>query len=224
MTEPRTLSLLYDAIEEEYAWRITELSNFRNSVLSAAGRAQKGMIRAGIALLYAHWEGFIKKTADLYYSFVSYQNCTIAELSDCFVSIALRSEIEYLQTAKKLSVHNTVVKSFFEREHKQANLSASSPIRTANLKYDIFEDVCIMIGVSIDYFHDRYRRGGFDTDIKQVIDDGLVKRRNSIAHGDYLDVDEKEYKYLYDIIVNGLLYNFKEAIYISAQNKSYRRI
>jgi hypothetical protein len=80
-----------------------------------------------------------------------------------------------------------------------------------------------MIGISISNFHEKYKRGGFDTDIKQVIDKDLVERRNFVAHGDFLPISEKEYKELYDIIVNGLLYNFKDEICIAAQNQSYKK-
>jgi len=223
MTEPRTLELLYDAIEAEYAWRITELSNFRSSVLSAIGKAQDGMIRAGVALLYAHWEGFVKKTADLYYSFVRYQKCTLFELNDCFVSIALRSKLDLLLTSKKLTVHNDLIKSFLDEKDKEVNFSSSSPIRTSNLKYDIFEDVCIMIGIEMSSFHRRFTSKGFDRDIQKTIDNDLVDRRNSIAHGNYLQIEVSDYKQLYNVIVNGILYTFKESIMDMAQNKSYKR-
>ncbi len=56
MTKPKTITLLYEAIEKEYGWRITELSNYKNSMLLSKGKAQEGMLRAGIALLYAHWK------------------------------------------------------------------------------------------------------------------------------------------------------------------------
>lgn len=223
MKDPRTTTLLYEAIEEEYSWRIKELSQFKSSTLSAKGGAQKGMIRAGIALLYAHWEGFIKKVADLYYEFVSYQNCRLKELSDCFVSIVLRGEIERLQESRKMKIHNEVMNMFFERQDQTANFSKTSPFRTSNLKYELFEDVCIMIGVKVTSFHERYKRSGYDWDIQKTIDKDLVERRNSVAHGDYISVTEKEYKELYDVIINGLLRTFKEAVMDAAQNKQYKR-
>lgn len=222
MSEPRTLELLFECIENEYQWRIKELSIFRNTILSTNGKQQEGMIRAGVALLYAHWEGFIKKCSDLYYKFVSYQNCTISELSDCFISIALRSEIELLQNTKKLTLHNTIVNIFFTKQNKKANFSSTNPIKTSNLRYHVFEDVCLMIGIDIDNFHKRYSSVGFDRNIEKTIND-LVDKRNFIAHGDYLPIKEKEFKDLYNIIVNGLLYNFKEVIMDSAQNNLFKR-
>lgn len=222
MIEPRTLTLLHEAIAKDYAWRITELSNFKNSILLSNSKAQEGMLRAGIALLYAHWEGFVKKISDLYYEFVSYQNLKIEELNDAFVGIALRSEIELLLQSKKLIQHSKLVKILLDEKKKEAWFSSNSPIKTSNLKYEVFEDVCTLIGIDPSVFEERYRVS-FDRSIKLTIDEDLVKRRNTIAHGEFLTISVTEYKNLYQIIVNGFLYNFKEIIMDAAQTKNYIR-
>jgi MAE_28990/MAE_18760-like HEPN len=222
-TAPKTLLLLNDAIAAEYKWRIIELSNFKSTVLELNPERQKSLIRAGVALLYAHWEGFVKKVADLYYEFVGYQRCTLAELNDCFVSIALKQEMELLQNTKKLSIQNEVLKIFFEKQNTVPHFAAASPIRTANLKYDIFEDVCILIGIDIENFKNKYRRSGKNRDIQKTIDKDLVEKRNYIAHGDYLPIGIKEYTELYDFVVNGMLYHFKEEVLESAINEAYKR-
>lgn len=222
MIEPRTITLLYESIEKEYAWRITELSNFKNSVLLSRGTAQSGMLRAGVALLYAHWEGFVKKISDLYYEFVSFQNLKIQELNDAFVGIVLRNEIELLLKSRKLLRHTQLIKILFEQKQKEAYFSSSSPIRTSNLKYSVFQDVCIMIGIEPSIFESRYKVS-FDRNIELTIDEDLVKRRNVIAHGEYLSISIEEYKNLYQTVVNGFLYNFKEIIMDAAQSRSYLR-
>lgn len=223
MIEPRTPTLLYEAIEKDYSWRISELSNFKNSIAFAKGKAKEGMIRAGVTLLYAHWEGFVKKIADLYYQFVSFQNLKIEELNDAFVSIALRSEISKLLNSKKLKQHQTLVKALFEVKDKEAHFSQISPIKTANLNFDIFEDVCVLIGIEPSTFLERYRKS-FERNIELTIDEDLVKRRNTIAHGEYLSIKEEEFKILYDVVINGFLYNFKEIIMDAVQSKKYARI
>jgi hypothetical protein len=43
-------------------------------------------------------------------------------------------------------------------------------------------------------------------------DEDLVGQRNRIAHGEYLPVSIEEFKKLYDIVVNGFLFNFKEIV------------
>lgn len=224
MNEPRTLTLLYESIEREYAWRITELSNFRAYTLQTSNKnkAKNGMIRAGVALLYAHWEGFIKKSADLYCQFVAFQGKTIGELNNSFVSIVLRGELENLQKSKRLIIHTSIINKILNSQNSIANFSNSSPIRTSNLRYDIFEDICLLIGVSIDAFHERYRQK-YDRDIQKTINNDLVDQRNSIAHGEFLLISEEEYKELYNVIVKGIMYSFKELIMDSAYNKQYLR-
>lgn len=222
MTEPRTITLLYESIEKEYAWRITELSNFKNSVLLSKGKAQTSMLRAGVALLYAHWEGFIKNISDLYYQFVSLQKLKIEELSDAFVGIVLRNEIGLLLNSKKLLQHTQLIKILFEEKQKQAYFSSTSPIKTSNLKYNVFEDVCVMIGIEPAIFESKYKLS-FDRNIELTIDEDLVNKRNAIAHGEKLSISTEEYKGLYQIVVNGFLYNFKEIVMDAAQSKKYIR-
>jgi len=220
MKDVRTLSELYDLIEKDYAWRITELSNYRSFVIQSKGKSKEPMLRAGVALLYAHWEGFIKNGADLYYSFVSNQSKKLNEYSNSFISISLRSQLETMSSTKKLSLHNSVIETFFDKADLAPNFSSSSPIRTSNLKFEIFEDVCLMLGIGIDEFHERYKRN-FDRNIALIINEDLLTKRNKIAHGNYLLIDEKEFKQLYDVVINGLLYNFKELLMDCAQNKKY---
>ncbi len=223
MKKIRNLSELFENIEKEYAWRITELSSYRNIAMSETGKRLESLIRAGVTLLYAHWEGFIKESADLYYSFVINQSHQLNELNNSFVSIALRSEINDLQNSKKLKIHNSVIHSFYNENNKVPDFSFTSPIRTSNLKFEIFEDVCLMIGININEFHIRYKSKGFDRELEKYIDETLLNQRNTIAHGNYLKIDKTEFKEIYDVIVNGLLYSFKELIMDCAQNKKYLR-
>lgn len=221
--EPRTLSYLYDLIEEDYKWRIIELSNFRSALLLERNeKAQKAKIRAGIALLYAHWEGFVKQLSNWYYEFVGFQTVTVEELNDSFASIILRGALNTLEKSNKLKDHQKVVKTFFEEMHKQAFFSSTSPIRTSNLKYEVLEDVCVLLGIEPDEFEKRYKRK-FDRSIQLTIDEDLVGQRNSIAHGEFLPVEIDDFKKLYDIVVNGFLYNFKEIVMDCANNKKYLR-
>lgn len=222
--EPRTLTFLYELIEKEYAWRITELSNYRSSLITEQNeKAQKAKIRAGVALLYAHWEGFVKQLANLYYEFVSFQSLNISDLSDSFASIILRSELNTLGSSNKIKDHQRVINLIFEGMNNTAYFSSNSPIKTSNLKFDIFEDVCILLGINPIEFDSRYKRK-FDRNIQLTIDEDLVGQRNSIAHGEYLPISIEEYKKLYDIVVNGFLFNFKEIVMDCASNKKYLRI
>lgn len=223
MNEPRTLTLLYELMEAEYSWRIVELSNFKSSlVIENNDKAKRAKIRAGVTLLYSHWEGFVKRAADLYYQFVGFQNLKLEELNNAFVSISLRSELNLFQDSKKLSLHNQIIKTLIDEKNKIATFSTQSPIRTSNLNFSIFEDVCVLLAIDTSEFEKRYKRS-FDRNIQLTIDEDLVARRNTIAHGNYLPVSFDDFIKLYDIVVNGFLYNFKEIIMDCAQTKKYIR-
>lgn len=221
--EPKTPTYLYELVEKDYAWRISELSNYRSALLIEQNeKAQKAKIRAGVALLYAHWEGFIKQVANRYYEFVSFQSHNISELSDSFASIILRAELNTLESSNKIKDHQRVINMIFEGMNKTAYFSSKSPIKTSNLKFEIFEDVCILLGINPIEFESRYKRK-FDRNIQLTIDEDLVGQRNSIAHGEYLPISIEEFKKLYDIVVNGFLFNFKEIVMDCASNKKYLR-
>ncbi len=219
----RCLIELNQAIEKDYAWRIIELSNYRSSLNSEKNvKAQKAKLRAGVALLYSHWEGFVKHICDLYYQYVRFQGLNLSELNDTFYAISLKNSLNTFKETKKLKLYKEFIKSIINGSENKAILSSSNPIKTANLSYDIFEDICILIGIEMTEFEVRYKRG-FDRSIRLTIDEDLVNRRNCIAHGEYLPIDLNEFMKLYDIIVNGFLFNIKEIVMDSAQNKKYLR-
>jgi MAE_28990/MAE_18760-like HEPN len=60
-------------------------------------------------------------------------------------------------------------------------------------------------------------------EIKEVIiDEKLLKRRNAIAHGEYLSLDREEYQQLHDEML-GMMENFRTQIENNAIQKLYLR-
>ena len=222
-TDTKTVSGCYQLIEKEYKWRIIELSNYKSSLLSERNeKAIKSKVRAGVTLLYAHWEGFIKQIASYYYEYVSYQSLKLEELNDTFISIVLRNELKTIQNSNKIKDHTKAIQLIFDGKNKVAYFSSNPPIKTGNLKYEVFEDICQLLGVGIEEFELRYRRR-FTRSVQLTIDEDLVKRRNLVAHGEYLPVSLEDFKELYDVVVNGFLFTFKELVMDSIYKKKFRR-
>lgn len=71
----RTKAELQQCIDDDLIWRRRELFNIRAAIEDAQGNAPKqaALLRAGVALLYAHWEGFVKRCGTHYLEFVSNQ-------------------------------------------------------------------------------------------------------------------------------------------------------
>ena len=59
----RTINELQDALDSTLSWRRVELSALKGMIEQHESRSQslpagRSLRRAGIAMLYAHWEGF----------------------------------------------------------------------------------------------------------------------------------------------------------------------
>jgi len=113
----RTTEQLIDKIASESSWRRKELTDMRYVIQDAkiSRTRREAMTRAAVALLYAHWEGFIKIIAESYLEFVAMQRCKHSELASNMLAIVLRSKLSAAQRSKKIDTHIGVVE-FFNKE------------------------------------------------------------------------------------------------------------
>jgi hypothetical protein len=100
MSKIRTLTQLQDALDKEMSWRHKEILGLKLSVRNAGQLPQSSIVRAGVALLYAHWEGFIKNSSLLYLNYVNNQGLCYKELQSCFVVFGLKGYLNILRTSK----------------------------------------------------------------------------------------------------------------------------
>ncbi len=103
--ENRTLEMLLENLDEDFSWRIKELNIIKNKIprvknSSVRDDEQDALIRAGITILYAHWEGFVKFAADCYLNYVSLRKLKHNELQSCFLALCLKNKINELETNK----------------------------------------------------------------------------------------------------------------------------
>src|SRR4051794_20369831 len=107
----RTLEKLVDNIDADLAWRKLELSTWSSALGRARDVQKDALTRGAWTLLYAHWEGFVKSACISYLQYVAAQGLTIAELTDCFAAIALRSHLASAASATHGSAHTQIVAS-----------------------------------------------------------------------------------------------------------------
>lgn len=93
--ENRTLDMLISNLDDDFSWRVKELSVLKSRVPRIKSGTLKDdeqdtFIRAGITLLYAHWEGFVKFAADNYLNYVSLRKLKHNELKTCFLALCLK--------------------------------------------------------------------------------------------------------------------------------------
>jgi hypothetical protein len=212
MPDIRTLNQLQDALDAELAWRVKEIGVFR--IMSKRnGPEGKHFIRAGVALVYAHWEGFIKAASGQYLNFVHFRGHTYRELKSCFAILGLKSKLHVLSTSRK-SIPNIEAFDFILSEMEQtAHMRMSSAINTdSNLTSTVFANIAASLDISVDNYVTKFN----------LIDESLVKRRNKVAHGEYLDLGGKEFGDLVDEVLQ-LMRGYKTDLQNAASMESYKR-
>lgn len=199
------------SLDSQLGWRRREISMIKINVLGSSGLTQALHIRSGIALLYAHWEGFIKNAAKIYLAHVASQKSRCIDLSPNFIAMSTWKEMNEAFQAKRPRLRVKLVHYFLNRLHEEANISTgNSYFDTSNLNYDCLADISILLGID---------HGKYETK-KHLIDESLLSNRNKIAHGEYLEFEEDRFIELADEVLL-LIDLFKEDILEAATRRAY---
>jgi len=71
MSKPYTEQDLSNLFDEDLIWRRRELSDIKAAVKAADFPAKPALLRATIAMSYAHWEGYVRLCANRYFEFLT---------------------------------------------------------------------------------------------------------------------------------------------------------
>ena len=200
-------------------WRKRELFEMQLQVLDSEGSEREMMnLRAGYLLLYAHWEGCIKKYSKAYVRYINSQHILYSDINNMLLASALKSDIQKLSDAHAVDTHlkfverifilfgsNEHVRLFPEKIYKELIVDIEDGlIRTeSNLSYKLLQDILKRLGIWEEH---------------------LVERRNKIAHGEKIEggLGMREYKDMYYLVTTVLEVIF-EVIIESARNQKYLR-
>lgn len=212
MADVRTLSQFQDALDKEMGWRIKEIGVF-NVASRKSGAERRSFIRAGVALTYAHWEGFVKSSSELYLNYVNCKKHTYRDLKSCFAVFGLKGRLTTLVESKK-SFGNVEAFDFIFHEMDQvANLGQANAISTqSNLSSKVFCNIATSLDINIEPYSTKFN----------LIDKSLVDRRNAIAHGEYIDLSGSDFA---DLVAEMLqiMRQYKTDLQNAASLESFRR-
>jgi MAE_28990/MAE_18760-like HEPN len=218
MKKVRTLEDLNWVLVEDLIWRKKELSDLISLIenKSFAPSKHNAVLRSGIALLYAHWEGYIKNAATFYLEYVSRQKLTYEELSINFVAIAMKTKLNEATETNKATIFTEVTKFLLTQSDNRSFISYEDTISTAsNLSSSILHEIVCTIGLDYAFYQSK----------QVIIDEQLLKRRNMIAHGEslpYLSLDREVYRELQAQIL-GMMEDFRTQVENHAVQELYRR-
>jgi hypothetical protein len=213
MKKIRTISMLQDFLDAEFAWRIKEIADIKFALRASDATRQKTLTRSSVPLLYAHWEGFVKGSSLYYINFVNNQRLRYEQLTSCFIVFGLKKKLNQLSQSKKSHLNIAAVDFLLNELRNQAKLQIDNAIDTeANLSSIVFENIALSIGIDPTPYQTRYN----------LIDESLLRRRNQIAHGQYLDLEPNDCRTLADDVVN-LMRHYKTDLENAATIAAYKR-
>lgn len=206
----QTVEKLVDHLDQDLGWRKKELTSIITSTSHKKNSDVK--LRIGMAILYAHWEGYIKNAGSYYILYIKQLELKYEELSENFIAIALKNTFCTCLESNKTSIHTKLVDILVN------NLSTIAPIpyynlieTRSNLNWKVFKEILDTLGLESSFYV-----------IKDKQVNKLVDSRNGVAHGQRVYFDEEEFLDLYKDIVN-ILDSFKEQIIQSAYSETFKR-
>ncbi len=210
----RTTEQLNAFLSGELAWRRKELTGIRRLVEAATLKdsQRNALLRCGVTMLYAHWEGFVKAASCAYLEHVSMQRLRYSELAPNFVAIGIRQLLHNASTSKRSRDHNALVDFFLGRMSERSSLPYRNVIDTeSNLSSTVFRDIIEKLGLD-------YSPYGMK---EKFVDEDLLNVRNTIAHGTYLGTTLSIY---IDMVteVFGMMELFRNQIENAAITRAYR--
>lgn len=211
----KTKDELLQKIDDDLIWRRRELTDFRIAVQDAGqnqGR-RSALLRAGVALLYAHWEGFVKRCGTYYLEFVANQRKKASELRINFIAIKLKSRLVEASKSRKPSASAELVEFFCNKLGDRLRIPYKGMIDTeSNLSSSVLREIVWTLGLDMAPYETKCH----------FIDSSLVGRRNHIAHGDLLDIDVDEYLELHDEVMV-LIDTFRNQLQNAAVSDGFMR-
>jgi hypothetical protein len=210
----RTISKLQEKLDSDLSWRKKELINMR-MIIQQTGDPM--LIRAGIALLSAHFEGFLKLAANYYIVYISDQGIKTNRLKKSFLALKCKSKFKSCTNTEKTSAHTSLIEDLVSQQANNFHLKYTNekpPISTeSNPSSDVFQE--ILKTISLDFSPYEIK--------SKYIDSDLLKNRNDIVHGQKCYVIAADYYNTFDRITE-IMDQLNAQIIEAANNQEYLQI
>jgi len=176
MTKPRTEADLSNQLVQDRTWRIREISDLKSAIERADSILQRGLLRAFVAICYAHWEGHVRFAALKYLEHIALRRFAFSELHPQFIRNYFLPRLASLAVSgRSVAERCALIDEILNCNARRFSRVNEELVSThSNLSFSVFTDICLICGVSASQFQED----------EIFIDLQLLKRRNAIAHGE----------------------------------------
>lgn len=186
-----TIEELQAALERDLAWRKKEISGLRlSAVRSDAGRDY--LFRAGLVLLCAHWEGFLRRAVGLYTKHVFSQGLMVRELTPVFVAMSYFGDVKKAAEASypgSQDHHVRLANRILEGVDVPCNKSTWEVRTESNPGTEVLVRLLSSVGLDPSLGLDAASWSA----TKVFIDEKVVRDRHAVAHGEGLRLPRDEF-------------------------------
>lgn len=176
MSKPYSEAEFSAQITEDRNWRIKEISDLKAAITRGDEKLRRVLLRALVAICYAHWEGYVRFSARKYLEHVALRRLQYGQLDRQFFRNYFLPRLTAL-SASKVGIDEccALIDQILSSSDRRFSRVNEELINTkANLNFNVFKNICLICGVPTQPFADR----------STFIDIVLLKRRNAIAHGE----------------------------------------
>ena len=211
MSKPYTEDDLADQLTQDLLWRLREISDLKAATRGADEIARPALLRAIVAIAYAHWEGHVRFSARKFLTHVALRKLTFSALRRQFLRNDFLPRLAAVGQ-KGIEERGRLVDEILAGDNNRFSRVNEDLINTkSNLNSDVLHDICRVCGVD---------PAGF-LPYESFIDVILLKRRNAIAHGEDTFIDVSELDDVTDGTI-GLMRRFSNELQTSAYLGSYK--
>lgn len=211
----KKLEKLQDLLNKDMAWQKKELIDIKLLIHSTQNPT---LCRAGIALLSAHFEGFIKQAANYYVVYVASQNIKLSELSTNFVAIHSGKVFDPCATSDKITVYQRAIDDFltnYTTLNFKVSYSPEHPVikTESNPSSIVVKNIFDSIGLDFSPYETK----------AHYIDTDLLSNRHAVVHGDNIRIEISDFDGTFEIITE-IMRQFSEQVLDAAMSKKYLKI
>lgn len=187
---------IIDDISRDLDWREAEIASMRLllSRKDISSKQVEVLLRAAWALLYAHYEGFVKYCLTLFYEEISARSVRCEDLPIATQIFALAKALKQIRTMAPLDMIIEVTN--FKSRHLDSHASFPEVDTDSNLWPETL--IALLTSADLDSKTVEENRPKLTT---------LVARRNEIAHGQKNFIAEFQYYRSYETAVYEVMYD-----------------